>query len=178
MDKIITINNISSLKDELKNLSIGDSVILIKSAFSKSEINYNEFCFTLRASDLGGDVICDIGFEQYRMKLTFVEKQPNTPIYSTIIVIGQEKLDAQQKLSFEKTQLAQLQIKKNDVVIATNILIPGEDFRGKITKYPNNKEIELTEVFERLNLLNEKEYYTNSYSKVLIVSKEQIKSKC
>lgn len=72
--KTVHITDINTLKEQLSQLQIGDSVTLTKSSFDSKSINYHEFLFHNRASELGGDVLLDKDWEAYRMMLTFIKR--------------------------------------------------------------------------------------------------------
>ena len=70
----INITDNKQLKSLLADAQIGSVFIVIKSTFSKGEINYYEFLFNIQASCLKCDVFVEEA-DEYHYKITFVEKE-------------------------------------------------------------------------------------------------------
>lgn len=119
-----------SLQEELSELTIGDSVILIKSSISDKEINGNEFQINMKCAQLHSDAEIDYGFEDYKVKITFIERKDKGLKFGVCHRINQNFTP----ISKVKPTLS---IKKGDKIQTI------EGFIGIITKYPSNKEIEI-----------------------------------
>jgi hypothetical protein len=181
-----TIKDYKDIKIDILRFNIGDSLIVTKSFFDKESINYNEFCVNLRAASLK----CDVRREEvdnWNYRLVFVEKcfegvscifdlpkeiVPVKDVFDMAIKdnqlgsgINTENGHFVPNMPFKKSAI--LSLKKGDTVVTKG------GFVGIITKYPSNKEIELTEGFSDDGI----NYHTNSSSNKLIVNKDDINEK-